>query len=63
MSTPKALAAQIVLNKIKDIIDTEEYRMISEMDGFKPSAVRQKLAALHNGISKENKLKDHIDEV
>ena len=33
MSTPKALAAQIVLNKIKDIIDTEEYRMISEMEG------------------------------
>lgn len=63
MSTPKSLAAQIVLNKVKDIINTEDYVMISEMQGFKPSAVRQKMASLHNQIAKEHKLKDHVDEV
>lgn len=61
-TTPKALATQIVLNEIKRMIETDSYATISELQGFKPSAVRQKLAALHNDIAKTNRLKDRVDE-
>lgn len=63
MNTPKALATQMVLNNIKQMIESGEYEMPAQLQNFKPSAVRQKLAALHNELAHSNKLKDRIAEV
>jgi len=60
--TPKSLAAAIAMSLIKNCVETEEYIKYSELFKFNEIVVKQKLVALYNDISKENKLKLKLDE-
>lgn len=63
MKTPKTLAAEIVLDRIRVIYEAGNISELAEINKFSLAAVRQKIAAIHNQIAKEHKLKERLDEV
>lgn len=63
MKTPKALAAEIAMERIRTAYDSEELIDLAVVHRLTITAVRRKLAAIHNQISKDNKLKERLDEV
>ena len=63
MKTPKTLAAEIVIDCIRVMYEAGNIAELAEANNLPASAVRQKLAALHNQIAKDHKLKDRLAEV